>query len=63
MMLSCLHPRCIPDGCILLTAVYKVEGLKRDFNAHNKLIGQYRKVRNLELCQCLARMVSVHFIL
>ena len=27
-----------------LAAVYKVEGLKRDFNAHNKLIGQYRKV-------------------
>ena len=25
-------------------AVYKVEGLKRDFNAHNKEIGKLRKV-------------------
>lgn len=52
MLCECI-PVDLQDHCLLCltenyatAAVYKVEGLKRDFNAHNKLIGQYRKVRH-----------------
>jgi len=44
-MNSSVHSVLTANNKFMCAAVYKVEGLKRDFNAHNKEIGKQRKVR------------------